>query len=167
MMQTWYNSTKDAISHAEKERKRKRIDVDKITQEMEEERGINVKKFSIESYESWKEGLMNCAKDRSIFITRPSSENLFSSSSMSSFESTNTSLINKTLLPLSEENECDPSFSAIPLVNASNSLSEEEQKGLTKMEKVSPLIKDNFSGGKVVYGNKKIQNEDEETINYT
>ena len=87
MLQAWYNSTKEAILDAEKERKRKGLDSEKLDQETEKREKdqtgcVNVKKFSIESYESWKEDLMKCGGENPAIGKKSSNETLFKNSSV-------------------------------------------------------------------------------------
>ena len=148
MMQAWYNTTKEAILNAEKERKRKGLDAAKLMQEMEESEDynrVNVKKFSIESYESWKEDLMKCGGGEPNQQEKLSNELLFKSGSAYSSKDNPTKL-----LPVPEEDQDkEPETSTLLSTSVEATLSTEDRQGLAKMEKATPIINEEIPGSKM------------------
>lgn len=148
MMQAWYNSTKDAILYAEKERKRKGLDVEKIALELKKEEeveigaNVDVKRFSIDSYESWKSDLMNCDPT----VRRRGSKN--GASSMTRQNNTDQEHP-QILIPLPEEYEdaeestdmrASGSLPKAQIVSIQDHLSSDDCKALTRMEKATTII---------------------------
>ena len=157
-MQAWYNSTKDAILNAEKERKRKGIDVEKLSQELEEEEAaadarVNVKRFSIESFNSWKADLMNCDNDNPGSIKRMTSKEKLLLSDENNLDKNCSRILSslgeeKKETEETEERKKIMSTSSLPraqLVSIEDHLSSEDCKALTRMEKATAIIdEDNY-----------------------
>ena len=164
MMQAWYNTTKEAILNAEKERKRKGLDVEQLKKELQEEEDcakssrVNVKKFSIESYESWKEDLMKCGEKSNLARKTSQETTAYGNSNSHPMHS---------LLSLTEEDELgeDATNSSLLLpagqiTTIEESLSKDDQRGLTKMEKATPIIQEHM----MLADNEMLSQEDTKSI---